>query len=450
MARLWVLLPICMFGGSFIQGLGFYFLAMLLPFLVAARSIPRRRFTWLSATFLGIFFLFPLGSALIYWGTQDPTGDQWLLPLASMLKTPVSSVVGGSGLLMLLLLGVAILVPRQDSSVTSGAVGMSWAAYFHIGLAMATGVLLVYVFAQHLSGFDYREADGVLSTQKRLASGSYRALGFYGHPLSLASVALAMFTYHWAQVWMARSSGRVGTGWMFSRWFYGCLAVAHLAILAMTGSRAPLAVGLVVAVAMPILSNPRRLLRRAQTYWILAGVMLLGGALGSASGILSRYQELWLRLQSNSIDRLKFWYVHWMMFLDRPWFGQGYQQLRHGIRENYYQEFGYEMLTNKYNAHNIYLECLATVGLIGSLVLLVALVVALKHVRILVMRSTQARLMLGAWCVAVVANGLHGLAQNTFFDSNLVYVYWTLLWVILWIGHFGGEPSALDKKLRRG
>lgn len=422
-----------MFGGAFLQGFGFYVIALILPFLMIIPHLKNanktgstgalNRLSWL---FVGIFFVFPIFNAISYWIAPLKYESSAWEPLRYLLRSPISSVVGGSGLAFIILIHLNKCIKRNVWKYSY----LDSYKFFSIGIALASLVLFGYVVYQHLTGFDYRETDHFLDHAKRLSSGNYRTLGFYGHPLSLASVALGMLAFYWFMVWQ-RTDHAIRSSWYHRRIFNGCLAICHLLILIMAGGRAPLVVGFLMLLLIPFLVS----VSKKERFWRNLSVGLSGFVvlvLVYLFNLHLRFLELTSGLNSDSLDRIKFWYIHWKMFLDRPWFGHGYVWLKERIRDEYYIAYGFESLARKYNAHNFYLECLANLGVLGSLTLLTGFLVALRMVAKIIAYDEESKLLFKAWLVALVANAVHGLTQNTFFDSNLIYVYWSLLWFIIW------------------
>jgi O-antigen ligase len=136
-------------------------------------------------------------------------------------------------------------------------------------------------------------------------------------------------------------------------------------------------------------------------------------------------------------DRALFWQVHLAMWRDSPLLGQGYFAVQHGVRGAFYVSEGFADLRDKFNAHNIFLEVLGISGLAGLLGYLTILVLLSMNLKMLAGPSTAKRTLLGGLVLALAANLLHGLTQNTFFDSAITACYLAL------IGLFIVPPSKI-------
>jgi O-antigen ligase len=78
-----------------------------------------------------------------------------------------------------------------------------------------------------------------------------------------------------------------------------------------------------------------------------------------------------LNLEANQ-ERLELWKVSWKMFKDSPWFGQGYDSFP--FRFKLFSELLAKSPGTPVDPHNMYLEFLATSGLVGFIAFLVLLV----------------------------------------------------------------------------
>ncbi|MEN9825096.1 MAG: hypothetical protein RI953_841, partial [Pseudomonadota bacterium] len=81
----------------------------------------------------------------------------------------------------------------------------------------------------------------------------------------------------------------------------------------------------------------------------------------------------------------------------------------------------------KFNAHNIFLEILGISGIVGLFSYLGFLVLLFLNLKVLAGHSRERRWLLNGLLFAVVANLLHGLTQNTFFDSAVTACYLGIL-----------------------
>lgn len=349
---------------------------------------------------------------------------------------------------------------------------------FVLGCAFATAVYGCYFIFQCVTGFDYRSAGHLLLPEHRMSNGFYRIFGFFGHPLSLASVCLAFFVFFWSLFWQLLKASyqdfhshqpplnellgasTQGLPAAFATlknttrrlaWIALFIAMAHLFFVVASGGRMALVVALLGFATVPWsvpLAGRVRLLRVISS---VGGACVVGFSVWWA-GLGARFAEfLTAFTQGVAADRATFWAVHWQMFLDHPFFGQGPAYLDRGMREAYYVQLGFAGLRDKFNAHNLFLETLASSGLIGFVLLAGAVFVAIRIFRaatqkcsavvVLVAAHVEsfhgdvhvAKVFAGSFAMSMFANLVHGLTQNTFFDSNVSLVAQAFLWVLVWL-----------------
>jgi O-antigen ligase len=302
-------------------------------------------------------------------------------------------------------------------------------------------VFSVFLLCQFIFGLDLKRGfQSFLPPEYRQLGGFYRVLGFYGHPLSLASVGLALGTCcYW------KMTDRLFLNWKASQqWLF--LGVLGVFITALTGGRTSLAICIFLVFSAFILHFYSFLKYKKQaSVKILALVLLpflflkqLGQILlWLKKTFLGRFQFPSENVLSSQPDRFKFWEIHWKLFLDSPWFGQGSGALENGLRTFAYHKYGHERLKDKFNAHNIFLESLATVGLLGSMVLLVASLFSLFYLTKIIQHNNQKETKNYFWktfaflSISFMVNLVHGFTQNTYFDSNVSYFYLNCMLIYL-------------------
>lgn len=429
------LLPFCLLGGAFLQGLGFYGVVILLPFILQYKTKDLSVLSFESLFFqmsligLGLFFLFPFVSYIALFFDSSLALNRELnfsYILRSFFKTPVSSVVGGSGLFFLILFFLGRFFSKknfQKKDLVQNVISFNL-NNFHLGMLAASLFLLIYVWLQHAFGFDYREPSFFLSENKKLLIGTYRSLGFFGHPLSLASVSLALLGYY-----LTLFKEKIDSSLSLRKIYLG-ICVCHFIMLSITGSRMPFFIGVCFIIFVFGASFNKRfsLIKSLSLFFLILFILSFSFFY---FGLHNRYMELWQLFQSGGLNRTAFWSVYWQMFLDKPFFGQGSLWITQGIRDHYYLLLGYTSLPEKYNAHNIYLEILASAGIIGSIAVIFCLLKAKFFLKKNV-KNQDGQIFLKAFGSALFLNAIHGLTQNTFFDTNLIYIYWTFLWIFLW------------------
>lgn len=294
---------------------------------------------------------------------------------------------------------------------------------FFLSLLLASFVLLIYVLFQHYIGFDYRYSNLTLPVGDMYDNDKYRAYGFYGHPLSLASVCLALFTfclslYH--NIEYKHSLVKI------KKYLLLC-SVTFFLILFFTGSRAPAFIGLMVLL---FFSFKKRKLSSLRGKIFTLTSFSLGLLLFYFLGLFSRVYELSKFIsfeEIKEIPRFIFWKVHFRMFLDRPFFGYGFIQTKSYFTNYYYDLLGLSDYFRKYSAHNFYLQLLVEVGIFGFFLLSLCLAGFLTYLKKLSNNSSYYKALI----ISLFVNFIHGLTQNTFFDANVVSVYFYLVLVVI-------------------
>lgn len=312
-----------------------------------------------------------------------------------------------------------------------------------VRLGVALGLVGIYLIWQHLTGFDVRTKFRELPNMM-FPDGRYRVLGFSGHPLTTAGMYLAMFG--WCSFFLVSTFRRdqvglhsLGRAAQFS---LGLGAVISAFAVFASGGRTALAIALASLLPLGVLAlraaqaggaTPRRL----PWAWLapaLAGVVaLLAYVLGS-SPIALRFVEFFAQLGQGQLpNRVVFWKVHLQMFGDAPLWGQGLAPMTSGLRRLYYDGMGYGDFPEKYNAHNMIFETLASVGIVGTVVV----AECLRRVFIILRTLARGGGVVGqgffaAFAFAVALNALHGLTQNVFYDSGVMMVYLMFFWVLIW------------------
>lgn len=455
MKLMFALLPFFMLGGTAWQGGGFYLFTFLIPLvlLLSGNIQPdfrrwRGAVTLIAACLLMMFFLFPLtevmGRAFFVPG-EILKGS---LPVPALIWSDLfrSRFSSAFCLSAIFLFAYAFLGQKQSSQrvghkkkFTSFSAG-ELETIFHRFMLIATLILLSYCIWQHLSGVDLLSRNLSLGENRRIpGSALFRCSGFFGHPLSLASCSLALFSFYLVQTVGILSSARMIAGpgvaessrsWKLS----ALIACLHSGLVLLSGGRFAAVVLLLIVVLVIVCYGKTSLLRsgRKMMLWTLIAFVAAGAGLSVYTGLASRFTELLDHLRTGETERLKFWEVYWAMFMDQPWLGQGFIRIQSWSRDIYYHALGYGDLEHKYNAHNIFLETIASLGLPGSVLMVMLLLILGIVLRYMAYFSGQI-LWFHAFCVAIVANLINGLTQNTFFDSNVSFIYIYLFWILFWI-----------------
>ncbi len=431
------LLPFCLLCGTFLQGVGLMLFGIILPAIFLGHAKGTKLTTNLASLgkcLLAIFCVFPLANLYnFYFALPDTLLNTKYLSWKYLLESQVSTSLALSALALL-----ALAKRRHKATSQEAVFGRDLNLAFTKGMVIATSILSVYCLIQHFTGFDYREPGLKLPDAKLMESHGYRILGFFGHPLSMAGASLAIFSIYWTlfcldlQKFFGKNRMRLlFTKPMIKAHFF--LSMAHLMLSLLSGGRAAFLIALGLLVLIPSITLRKRLFHFSGRKILYALLPLsMTGAIVWTSGILSRYIDLLQSFQDKGADRFIFWQVHWQMFLDKPWFGHGASLLKAGERIAYYERLGFASLRDKYNAHNLYLEILSNVGLIGAIVIIVALTVFCRRLFTLSSKPLFQKLCI-AFFVALFANLANGFTQNTFFDSNVLYIHLGFFWLLLWL-----------------
>lgn len=480
MAASLALLCFSLFLGVAAQSAGLYVFAIVLPawFALSKRAVPApmsKVATHLGLLFLGLWALFPLANLVGFFSEVPSLAApsyfrEWPQKWSAPLESRLSSAWLVSGVCLLAIAGVVRARPARSVSVEEMHLEESprLLRVFLLALVSATLVWTAALAVQHITGISFQTKSAYLLPEHRMPSGFFRAFGFYGHPLSTASVGLALFSFLWFLTWaFAEAHGALdekhsGKGPLrnplalfpkapavASFVCFACASVASLLAVAMSGGRTALGVALLVAVALPFsvrLKGVAKTLRLGGA--AMAGLSAVG--LVFFSGIAERMAAALQNASSGVLEnRVHFWSVYLRMIADAPAVGQGHYWIEKGLRDAYYNALGFGSLTEKFNAHNIYLEVFANVGAVGAGVSLFFLVLLLRSLRRGAAQSVThgPRLIFRALLAAVAANFLHALTQNVYFDSNALIPYLALFWGLFWVMATQAPFAAGDERL---
>jgi len=458
------LLPFFMMSGVALQTAGVY-LCLVLWVFVRGQSVgfASHRAILSTASLLAVAYLIPIVfqsilatsiNPLQYCFVDPPRVLDCKVTLKTWLKSPVSSLFIGLafGWTLFVLTHKKSARPTQAQAVAGLNVlsdDVQRVRGFSRGLLYATLIFFAYCLYQHLTGFSALLKTKILADEHRMPNGTWRVFGFYGHPLSLAGACLI-----WSSMALfglcteVRSRGAQASGLSLQGW--AIVALLQSALVYMSGGRMALAVlavlwlffalAVAVGVLIPRFATSKKTKHLVQTLLgasALSTIAALAWAL--SSGIIQNWAE---KIFSRGLgggtlgqgplgDRELFWQVYLAMWRDSPLVGQGYFAVEHGLRTEYYLREGLASLRDKFNAHNIFLEILGLTGVLGLLSYLVVCVLLGLNMKVLAGRSPQRRFILGSLVFAFLANLLHGLTQNTFFDSALTTCYLALVGVLV-------------------
>lgn len=425
------LLPLTLCAGNAVQALGFYLCAIIIPFVILKRGRDLPKMRQLSLMFLLMWGMFPLGSLIN--ATLSPEG---FAGLSKVWRSHLSSALGVSGLVLLLLhwwlpRRSATTEPQLQNQPAPNQVYETFVQGMRVGMI----ILACLGAVQFLTGFDYLTGQ-ILPANRQMASGHYRISLFAPHPLSLASIALANLAF-----FLVRLKPITRATWRQTptAWWDSAAALACFALIVWGGARAVLCLAALFLVVFAWQKIPQLTYRLAGIAVGLAAATLL---VLSHEGLADRFAELYnqLRHDNSQVPRLVFWQIHLGLFLDQPLLGQGFAQLESYRLQQAYAEAGLGTYFRKYNAHNIYLQFLADVGLVGS----VAAIWAISRINRIIkgmLQQAASRTFFAATQAAFLANLAHGLTQNTLFDSHVTMWLLSFIWIIL-LSESDNQPVA--------
>lgn len=491
------LLPFFLYLGVAAQSAGLYVFGCVLLFIAIGRSVKTGQISAvharkvlhelkiLGATLVCMWLVFPLLNFLGSLGSVPVTIRPFVSAFPPDLKLGAShlpSTVLVAGILMIL---GSFWLKRWLARYTecrrqAGCVYKTGSSLLYLARGSFVGAALVfpYFLLQTVTGFDYRAPDLYLDSGQLMPSGFFRLYGLYGHPLSMASVALAQCAFHGFLALALLSQrdksalsvrvdqtfateprsqgeesltcaeegaakGLMGRFWCSSAALSFSSFLLNAFFLFQSGGRTATLVMITMMPVAAVFVFGRRVLSPR----FLAGAggvaLVLGAALYS-SGLVGRafqfVQSLGQASGHSESARFAFWRVHWQMFLDSPWFGIGHAQTQSTtLRDAYFQALGLEDMERKMNAHQFFIQTLADVGVFGFVVLGGLVLFLLLRLRKMLQTHPAHHiqtfrgqpLIWLALSLAILANALHGLSQNTFYDASVMVIY--LGWVCLFL-----------------
>lgn len=421
-------LSLFLLTGMVPQAIGFYLTFLAVPFVLYWRKElgpeMRRRLRRLSFGLFLMWVIFPITNFYNY--VQNSTVT---IPFKVLMKSHFcSSFVITAVCLFFFSLKDAF---RRKSRFArprlelEAPLSSSLIDPFLRGLMIASTLLCFYILFQQIWGMDF--LGHPIPEARQMGGGFFRVSGFYSHPLTLAAVGLSVF-------------GFVGTLLMQNKVMYkstellALLVMSAYFVFASGGRIATLILAFFgILILLVNYLAPRRSqrlsLKGLMTKFLVFSISLtLVLIILHQIGFLSRFSNL-SSVESPDFERLHFWQVHWRIFLDNPWFGQGLALLNSFKRNEYYELLGFGSLQNKYAAHNMFLEVLSNVGIFGMLVILFG---AREVWKSLQSKSYGDPIYARAFLVAFALNFINGLTQNVFFDSSVMYIYLSLIMLIIW------------------
>lgn len=317
--------------------------------------------------------------------------------------------------------------------------------YFLTGLFPAAIFICLALIYQYNVGLDFHSFKGnLLESTELLDNGKYRVNGFYGHPLTIAGVGLAYSIFSWSLLWISiikKDDYNFSNLFLFKnvsiqRFALITITLCNFIIVILSSGRTAGIACIFMLIAIPLFLGIKR--KPVLTVLTILILSFTSYFFLKKSGLMERIQFTTNSItQNQTLDtgnyRQYFWKVYWQMFLDKPIVGHGNYWLKAGIRENYYNKMGYENLPEKYNAHNNYLEILACGGLLALIWILSVLLILYKNIKNQINKHWKdLNYLIFCYSCMFIGNLIHALTQNVYFDSSVVYIYTSLIYVIIW------------------
>ena len=269
----------------------------------------------------------------------------------------------------------------------------------------------------------------------------HRAYGGYGHPLTLASVSLAYSSFSWTlfcallykklnktllpKIYL-KNNKRLTLSIIFG------ITFLNTTILLLTMSKVVIIINFLIIFFVFTFFT---LFSKVKIFQKLSFLLIFFLVFTSVLSVLQdnhtfkrlkhTYQNVKdLGHPGKEDNRLKFWDVYIAMIKDRWVSGYGQFLIKKGIRNSYYDRLGYSKLSEKFNAHNNYLELLADLGVLGSAMFISIMVFLFFRIRQTLLReSSYLYVFIVPFTIAFIANLIHAFTQNVFYDSSVTYIY---------------------------
>lgn len=450
MNYLFFLLPFFLYLGIALQGASFYLICIITPslyFIVHKKRIPNYLIK-VAFCLLLLHIIFPITSIINYlFPLQQFPGFEFNIELKwpSILQSYFPSYFFISAVFLFIFSYFNKKTINTSARISMPKVAIEPLKYFLTGLFPASILICLALIYQAHSGLDFHSIKGkLLEPTELLQNGRYRVNGFYGHPLTIAGVGLAYTVFAWSLLWLTiikKNESNFKNLFVFKNIFIHQIALITISIcnfiilILSSGRTAAISCVFMLIITVFILGIKKKPLVSLLT---AAVVSISSYFVISESGLLQRIIFTTSSVtQNHSLDtgnnRQYFWKVYWHMFLDKPIVGHGNYWLKAGIRENYYDKLGYENLSEKYSAHNNYLEILACGGLFAFLWILAIIGVLYKTIKNKInTHKKELNYLVFSYLAMFLANLIHALTQNVYFDSSVVYIYTALIFVIIW------------------
>ena len=435
-------LPWFLFLGVAAQAFGLYFFALLIPILLLWRA-QYLNFSFQNALRAGALFLVSLHlvfvvSNLIPFLSQIFATQTLILPLKWQVSR-FSSAFLISGCVVLISSYLRAGASNQDNKIYDAPKMMS---HFLMSILAASTAFFIYGLVQTKTGFDFKSPGHILLPEHRMVNGMYRIFGFYGHPLSLASVSLSFFAgfyfgFHKILSLLLYQNNNKDQKLKTATIAMALISLEHFILIILSGGRTAAVIAVLLLFTLPFFFHAKNTTQKQKFLFtsLIAAIVFLSVVAMYRLGIASRFSDAFQDFSTGAqqTDRFKFWKVHLSLFADHPFLGNGSAWLDAGIRTQKYLDLGYESLRDKFNAHNLFLETFACIGVFGVVFLIWSSWKFIKKLRFEIQNKPISKIYWQCFAAMVCANLAHGLTQNTLFDSNLALPLVSFFWMGFWL-----------------
>ena len=423
-------LPFFLYLGVAGQLIGLVLCGIVLPGLFYYKKLQAHNYLnyrYLGLSLIALWSISPLWNLIHYLFFVQ----QEVLIVKKIFKSHIPSGVVISGLGFVVFSYLAKNNPATTISKNNTTEVPKPLKIFYYGLLVAVIVVFSCGVIQSYSGYNFLRPQWQINF-----GGLHRITVFSTHTLIFASIVLTLTCFFGASFFLTHRNKHIATSPMLII-ISAMVFIANIMLLSMNFSRTALAIGLAYAAILLIayfVTNSFSLKAKVVAF---VSVVISGFFIYLRSGGLSNL----LNRVHTSDARFDIWSAHIKMFLLKPWFGHGYIFLTSKYKSSFYPlkpEYYYG-----FAAHNIYLQSLTEMGILGSIAIVIILFFLLKTLKNLFYQKHffYTNLYLKCFLLAVAANAVHSLTQNVFLESSVVAVYLILLWFIFWL-HVAEENNT--------
>jgi hypothetical protein len=448
--------PFFLYTGIAVQAIFFYLTCILIPsiyFIKNKLKIPR--FIFQICTYLiALHLIFPITNLLnlIFPNSTVTTfiyDTNNLFPSILKSEFPSSFFIGS----FFIILFYFISQYRTKDKKINFTTKHEPLKYFISGLFPASIIYLLLLFYEYKTGISLKSASQILEFNNPfLLNANTRVFGFYGSPLTVSGVGAAYFAFSWCLFWLCFSNKinykniTIFKNRMASLIALFSISSCSLLYIIISQGRTAFISSIFILFLIPIILYIRK--KPLITIFSIIFIAISGYFIGKNSNFTNRITSVTESIITNKSfekgnNRIYFWKVYYHMITDKPIIGQGGYWLDNGLREQYYDHLGYNDLEEKFTAHNNFIEVLGCGGILAAIWILFYLTKLFKNLRAIIVRNIQnAPYLSFSLFFMFFANILHALTQNVFFDSSVIYIYISIIYIIMWQAAF--KEKALN------